>query len=447
MITDAALGRARAATVIPYGVRVVVTMLALGLYWFGHRVPLPSVDEKAFLSTFRNMDMSILMLGLNPLLTGFVLVELFSLLTSPGRRLRRGGAPGRGRLNRAALITSLVIAAIQAASISIYLGAMVSPGGAPVVTNPGLAFRVLVIVTLTAVTAAVFVLGKLLSGYGIGNGFVLLLLAESGLSSASGLSALGAPVDFRSTGAVVGLLLAASLLLLLFRFLQKADDAWLPAFPQGILPAYLGMIGASYLLTFIPRLGEPLGDLNLRMPVITLFAILLLSWAGFHLFSSRRRLAADLPEPNEALDDLGASLRRQTVTATTVLAFGTAALMAWQLNAPLPLASPLLASFSFPGAVLLMAVLLDLWDQYRFQRRHPGLELLVALDNVHFSYWLEGRLQEEGIDALARGHRLRSLFFFLGPLFKIDVLVAGGQLGRARDVLAELEVAPEVKVF
>ena len=62
--------------------------------------------------------MSLLALGLTPLFLGFILVELFALMTSPGRRLRQSGAAGRARLNRAALITGLLIAALQAAGIA-----------------------------------------------------------------------------------------------------------------------------------------------------------------------------------------------------------------------------------------------------------------------------------------------------------------------------------------
>jgi hypothetical protein len=451
MVTDAALGGARTGTVIPYGARLGVTILLLGLYWFAYRVPLPFIDQEAFLEASllvsMPMQMTILALGLTPLLTGFILVELFSLLTSPGRRLRKAGAAGRGRLNRAGLMTSLILAAIQAAGIALYLESMASPGGAPLVPNPGLAFKLLMIVTLTAVTAALFTMGKLLSGYGIGNGFALLTLADLGRAVASGFGGTGegASPDLGITGPGLGWLLAAAIVFLLFRFLQRADDAWLPAFPQGVLPAAWSLTVTAFLVRLSPGLGDSLslGDFQLAGPAFTLIAVPLLSLITFHLFSSRGRLQANLPEPEEVLDELAPALRRQGTLAAAVLAVGTAALLAWRENAP----SALSLSLDFVSLVTAAAVVLDLWDQYRFQRRYGPWEQLVQLDNVHFSYRLEERLQEAGIGALARGHRLRSLLFFLGPLFKIDMLVAREQLDRARAVLAELEAAPEIKVF
>jgi hypothetical protein len=72
---------------------------------------------------------------------------------------------------------------------------------------------------------------------------------------------------------------------------------------------------------------------------------------------------------------------------------------------------------------------------------------LAQLDDVHFTLRLAERLAEEGIDALARNHRFRSLYFFLGPLYKIDLLVPAENLEFARKVMAELESTRELQVF
>src|SRR5436305_1553040 len=162
MVADAVSARAR--TSIPYAGRFFLTLFLLALYVFGQRLPLPGIDVEAMLSlqTGRNL-WSVLSLGLTPLITGFILVELFSLLIPPGRRLRRLGVAGRARLNRAALITSLLVAGVQAAGISIWMERMSSPYGAPIVGAPGLGFLLLTIVTLTAATAALFALCQLIS--------------------------------------------------------------------------------------------------------------------------------------------------------------------------------------------------------------------------------------------------------------------------------------------
>jgi preprotein translocase subunit SecY len=180
-VTDATAERARAP--ISYPVRAAVTLLLLAAYVFGRRLALPDVDRDGLLEMRMGLDLSgILMLGLNPLISGFLLVELFSLMTSPGRRLRRLGTAGRATLNRAALITSLLLAAVQAAGNTLTLERMSSPSGLPIVANPGLGFKLVTVTTLTAATAALFALGQAISAYGIGNGFALLILTRGALS-------------------------------------------------------------------------------------------------------------------------------------------------------------------------------------------------------------------------------------------------------------------------
>jgi hypothetical protein len=191
------------------------------------------------------------------------------------------------------------------------------------------------------------------------------------------------------------------------------------------------------------RFSESFRHSRIAPIALALVAIPLFSWLTFHLFSSRPRLEANLPDSEESLDELAAALRRRAVSATVLLTLGNAAVLAWREYQPNVIAF----SFVFLDILLLVAIGLDLWDQYRFQKRNRRTALLTQLDNVHFSYRLEEKLQEEGIDALARGHQFRSLYFFFGALFKIDVLVPAEQLGQARSVLAELETAREISAF
>jgi SecY translocase len=442
MVTDAAIGGARTETAIPYGARLLVTILLLGLYVAGHFVTLPFVDPGNAFSSFWWANMSPLVLGLTPLLTGFILVELFSLVTSPGRRLRARGVAGRARLNRAALTASLLLAAFQAVGIAIQLEKMSGTfAGMPLVTAPGLTFRLLTIATLTAATAAVFVIGQLLSTYGIGNGFALLTLTGVGWAVAVKWTVWGTRNGGDFSAAQTGILLTAVLLVAMFLYVRRADTAWLPAFPQSALPVRLSLYLVAFLPFLLKRVQLPFIGEAATSVVAALVMIALFSWLGFHLFSSRRRLAANLEETEEFLDDHAASLRRWTLCATGVLALVAIAELAWNQVRP----GSLLLSVA--DVVITAAIALDLWDQFRFQRQKGPTALLVQLDNVHFSYRLEERLQEEGVDALARGHVFRSLYFFLGPLFKIDVLVPREQLPRARQVLAELEAAAMIQVF
>ncbi|HTG34532.1 MAG TPA: DUF2007 domain-containing protein [Thermoanaerobaculia bacterium] len=442
MVTGAVSERAEAKTSIPYGGRLVLTLLLLALYVLGSSVPLPLVQMEALELSRALERRNLLMLGLEPLILGFILVELFALMTSPGRRLRQSGAAGRARLNRAALITGLLITAVQAAGTAKGLELLSSHGGALVVELPGLGFMLVTVLTLTAVTAAIFAMGQLLSAYGIGNGFALLMLVNVGASIWKRI-ARGRGDSEDSLVPALSLLVAAGLIMLVFRFVRKAEERWVPAFPQGVVPAQLSALGATLLFLRIFGLPESFGQSRIAPIALALVVIPFFSWLTFHLFSSRPRLQANLSDPEEFLDELAAALRRQALSATALLTFGSITVLAWQEFRPNTIAF----SFGFLDVLLVVAIGLDLWDQYRFQKRNGLTALLTQLDNVHFSYRLEELLQEAGIAALARGHHFRSLLFFFGALFKIDVLVPAEQLGHARSVLAELEMAREIRAF
>ncbi|HSS48126.1 MAG TPA: hypothetical protein VLX28_04200 [Thermoanaerobaculia bacterium] len=438
--TDVSTRDARPGAALPWGARLLVTLVLLALYYFGHRLKLPFVNPGSTPSLEVISRFNLLNLGYTALFAGFILVELFSVATPTGRRLRQAGAGGRARLNRAALSTSLVIVALQSLGIAYFLERTPNPTGEPYVDNPGLGFVLILMATVTASTAAVFVLANLLSDFGIGNGFALLNLVELGPAL---IGAFGAAV--RSEGAnspelAVWLLGLSVLSALLIRFVRRAEATHTPAFPQGILAvAWAGSalpFGIS-LLVVLPWNKEVLFCVAVAV-VVGLF-----SWICFHLFSSRPRLEANVPEPAEELGRLAGLLRRRLPLATAFLAGGALAFMAWQRARPLSY----LARSGLLCVVVVIAIGFDLVEQYRFMQRNRLTTRLVQLDNVHFSYRLVELLTEEGIDALARGHVLRSLYFFLGPLYKIDVLVPVEDLEDARGVLAELEAAREVKVF
>lgn len=449
MVTEpvAAVEPATPAAGMSYAARLALTVLLLGLFVLGHRIPLPFVAPEIFTWVEMPRTPSLMMLGTAPLFFGFILVEAFALATSPGRRLRAAGPAGRAKLNRAALTVGLGLSAVQASGIASVLAAMTTPAGMPVVSLPGPVFRILLIATLTAVTAALFYLGSFLSEYGIGNGFSLLILTQIGLS----LWQVWAPRFFEETAGLsgsspiqgVGILLVGVLAALLIRHVQMSEATRTPPFPQSTLPLVLaGAVVNSALI--LPRFFEGQDTLPwFAGPVAVLFAVPFFSWPAYHLFSSRGRLNANLSEPEEVLDGLSDTLSRRFLTSTALLTVGGAALTAWSWSQP----GTYVAVLTFLDLLLVTAIAFDLRDQFVFLRRNGATARLVQLDNVHLSYQLVARLEESGIDALARGHHHRSLLFFLGPLIKIDMLVPRDQLDDARAILAELESAREIKVF
>ncbi len=428
--------------------QLVITLVVLVLYWLGASVPLPFLDRAAVAAFQEAVDFdlgldrfSILSLGVGPLLAGFLFVELFALLTPAGKRLRRGGMAGRAKLNRAALVASFVIAAVQALGVALFLESVTSPGGLALVTSPGWAFRIAIVATLTAATAAVFALGNLLSVQGIGNGFCLFVL--TGLARSAWGAWQAAPPDPDPAASAFALATPVVLFGLPVLAYFVASDrvrppGRLPAFPQGIVPAAwaLVVLGLPDILQWIvpesrPPQPQPWTDL-----VALLVIVPVLSWAAFHLFSGPSRLRSELAGDADELAALALALRRRLAPSTAVLTAGAVAVFAWQAFQP----GAQVSWIDFTALAIALAIGLDLRDQYRFTARHGGAERLLELDNVHLAHRLADRLQAAGVDVLFQARRSRSLFFFFAPLVKIGLLVPRDQVERAWQEIEEVPV-------
>jgi ABC-type multidrug transport system fused ATPase/permease subunit len=439
-VTDTAI-EAKAETGLSLPVRLLLTAALLAVFVLGYFVPIPGLatDLPPLVIDFQGA-LSVVALGINPLLIGFALVEIFSLATSAGRRVRARGDVGRATLNQAALATSLIVSALRGLQIARALSGITMSNGMPMVPDPGPSFQVLAFLTLTAATAGIYLLGSLITALGIGNGFGLLMSVQI-LWWSRGFWVYLRSQNLDIAFELPGFLLIAALIGLLIWWFRRADDAWTVAFPQGIVPvlwtSFALQYGAGW---FLPHSQDRrwIGE-----SVVVLILVAVFSWLMYLLFSSRSRLAASLTESEEVVNELAADLRARMLVATAFLALGAAALWAWDGYRP----TPVTGFFNLLTLAVLVAVALDLRSQIRFLARNPQTALLARLDDVHFADRLALHLEEAGIDATVRGYRLRSLYFFFGALFKMDVLVPAGDLEPARRVLFELQGARELEAF
>ncbi|MCG8454812.1 MAG: DUF2007 domain-containing protein, partial [Holophagales bacterium] len=206
----------------------------------------------------------------------------------------------------------------------------------------------------------------------------------------------------------------------------------LPALPQSVLP----IVGAYWLVNLPAALamlrgqvpGEPIVGPTAHLVGLAV-AVPALGLAALHLFSSRARLERNLPSlaPAEGFRTL---LGRRFWQTTAVFTSAVVFLGALELY--------VYAGSFFLGVVeivLVVAVVMDLLDEYRFHRRSPDVEVLAELDNVHLAHLVETHLSERGIPCGVKALRFRSLLFFLGPIYKMSVLVASDRLDEARKIL------------
>jgi preprotein translocase subunit SecY len=174
--------------------RVLFTLALLAVYRIGAQIPNPGISADAlaefwqtqkgtifgFIDLFSGRAMSrmtIFALGIMPYISASIILQLLQVVWPFLERLSKEGELGRKKITQYTRYGTLLICFIQAMGIAAYLQSLRSPGGARIVPNPGVAFQLLTVLTLTTGTIFVMWLGEQISERGIGNGISLIIFA------------------------------------------------------------------------------------------------------------------------------------------------------------------------------------------------------------------------------------------------------------------------------
>jgi preprotein translocase subunit SecY len=174
--------------------RILITLALLAVYRIGVHVPTPGIDGAALKSFFDTAqgtllgffdmfsggglkNLSVFALGIMPYISASIILQLLTVVVPHLERLSKEGEAGRKKITQYTRYGTVVLSAVQAFGISFGLEQMQSPLGDPVVIDPGWAFRVMTIITLTAGTAFIMWLGEQITERGIGNGISLIIFA------------------------------------------------------------------------------------------------------------------------------------------------------------------------------------------------------------------------------------------------------------------------------
>jgi preprotein translocase subunit SecY len=173
--------------------RVLFTLGMLGVYRIGNHIPTPGVDIKALAafaeqlgknSMFGLYDMfsggnlskvTIFALGIMPYISASIILQLLTVVWPYLEKLSKEGELGRRKITQYTRYGTIVLSVVQALGIAYFLERNSAPGGYHLVGNPGLAFRLMTILTLTTGTCFIMWLGEQITERGIGNGMSLII--------------------------------------------------------------------------------------------------------------------------------------------------------------------------------------------------------------------------------------------------------------------------------
>ncbi len=174
--------------------RVLFMFGLLAVYRIGCIIPTPGIDPLAllefmdqmrgtvlgFVNTFTGGSLgrvAIFALGIMPYISASIILQLLTVVWPYLEKLSKEGEMGRRKITQYTRYGTVIISIIQGTSIAFFLENLTSPGGAPLVFNPGLGFKFMTVLSLTTGCAFVMWLGEQISERGIGNGISLIIFA------------------------------------------------------------------------------------------------------------------------------------------------------------------------------------------------------------------------------------------------------------------------------
>jgi len=190
--------------------RLLFLLGALIVFRIGAHIPVPGIDPVALAELFKSqrggiLDMfnmfsggalsrfTIFALGIMPYISASIIMQLMTVVSPTLEALKKEGESGRRKITQYTRYGTAGLALFQGMGIAI---ALESQRG--LVLDPGLAFRLVTMITLVTGTMFLMWLGEQITERGIGNGISLIIFA----GIAAGLpAAVAGTLELQRTGA------------------------------------------------------------------------------------------------------------------------------------------------------------------------------------------------------------------------------------------------------
>src|SRR4029077_13839630 len=163
--------------------RILFTLGLLAVYRLGGHIPTPGVNADKLAQFFEQnrgsflgfvdlfsgghlRRLTIFALGIMPYITASIILQLLTVVYEPLAKLQKEGELGRKKITQWTRYLTVVLGALQSLGIALTLEK--SSSGVQFVTNPGVGFVLMTVITLTAGTAFIMWLGEQITERGIG---------------------------------------------------------------------------------------------------------------------------------------------------------------------------------------------------------------------------------------------------------------------------------------
>ena len=196
---------------------------AMVVYRIGAHIPVPGIDPNALADLFRSQQGGILglfnmfsggalrrftvfALGVMPYISASIIMQLLTTVSPQLEALRKEGQSGQRKITQYTRYGTVFLALFQATGISIMMESQRS-----LVLDPGMAFRITTIVTLTTGTMFLMWLGEQITERGLGNGISIIIFAGIASNLPNSLGSMGELVQTGAMGPFTALMICIAI--------------------------------------------------------------------------------------------------------------------------------------------------------------------------------------------------------------------------------------------
>ncbi len=172
--------------------RVLFTLFIFLVCRIGAHIPTPGINAQALGDFFQQSQntlfglydmftggafqkVAIFGLGIMPYISASIIIQMMGSTVPYFQRLMKEGEQGRKKITQLTRYGTVVLAAMQASGVSVFLESITSPSGQSIVLNPGIGFKLAVILMLTTGCLIMMWLGEQITERGLGNGISLII--------------------------------------------------------------------------------------------------------------------------------------------------------------------------------------------------------------------------------------------------------------------------------
>ncbi len=174
--------------------KILFTLAIIFVYRVGTHIPLPGINAQALAEIFKSLQgttfglfdiftggalsrAAVFAVGIMPYISASIILQLLTTTVPYLERLQKEGEHGRQKINQYTRYLTILVAAIQATGVAIFLEQQTTQSGVPIVPNPGPLFMFTTIVSLVGGTMFLMWLGEQITERGIGNGISVIIFA------------------------------------------------------------------------------------------------------------------------------------------------------------------------------------------------------------------------------------------------------------------------------